>query len=1316
LPAVAAVHESHALTAKAKESVMPEGSGKNSGLSLSTVLVLLAFFGVGAPLMISTAHQASSTTNSIAKVKNEASNETTAVGLLDEFFDVNPDQFIETDPPWYDDSQIYPQDGQSWSNRDPRSYDKISFLIATLPNPEDPSLRYEFDRYIDSIQRAMNGESYLLDKTYLPWFAQLDNQASPGANRPKLYRHPGLMLFRRFDAAINKPSDNHPERESLMVVFLVGETPTDGVDATAFRSALDQVAWLRGWIGTGVTAAPSALLELSHDPPDELKDKIKSQIKIIGPSYSGSATSIQEVLRSWLNHTAFNQTAFNPPTVPHISLLSGTATAIEDWPPELGDFRSTELPEAETDSSIFNFFKHEMNDPSIAMLTDDTGYGNEIRHNVSNGVTILPYPVHISEVRTAFESFRTTQASPATTPPGYDHRDPSISDEDPGPDRYLVPSFSRASAADDEVVLANLLSTIHREDFHYVGIVASDIRDAIFLIHEIRDNCPDTVPFLTSSDLLYLHSDFNHDLAGTLVFSTYPLFSPNQLWTDATSPDHRWRFNQRQSQFPSGESEGLYNAVLAALNDPARMVEYTVPFSSAFDEPPIWVSVVGHDELWPVYVYPSEFDGLMGMSNGEFALPFWDASARPSPWIEVFDNDRLWPVSPYPSQPSTLVFARPFSSASTGFLPSYYGTSLYPRPFWITFVLVIILCPTPTLYLVARRVRGKGAQASWPYRMLSRIASTTPRWLARVIGEPANPATVNPTDHRLSLLSFILVLLTFFIVATAVWVLPLRAMSLWKATDSRFGDNFALLALALGPTLIPGLLILLSLAWLFRDMVTEAGQIHSQFPRPTLRFLFNGASWTARLTFFFTLAATFLALLLAKSICSQTPLQALLYFVRAANLWNGVSPLLPVLFIGIAALWLSVSELWRLRLSEEHVLITDFLGFGDSASFAGIGANARDAVVLLKCTTDNLPLWLLWIAMPFAIYLMADAPGFKLVALDGPKFNLLVVVFAIFVYTSFLLLFVRFVTVWLKLRSLLYRLYMHPTRRSYEELRTGSAAPSMADRNRIWLIEPAESVTAVEFCLERVREMLRKVEPHANSRSAAAPAIGAETIADRVWAARVALWDLAAAVQPYLDSYSHCAAAGEWQAAIKWKSWLQSAMSDLSRCVTEVFEPWWRLDRKSSLTAATPGDQHDLEESLIKSAELFVASRVVDFLRQVFPQLMNMVVFASVGLLAMMLALSSYPFPQRDTVAWLSWIILLSVIAITFVIFIQINRDRVVSMLLGTTPGQLSWDSSFIWQVVIFGLVPILTLLGAQFPNALQGVFSSVGGIFASSH
>src|SRR5450755_986890 len=96
------------------------------------------------------------------------------------------------------------------------------------------------------------------------------------------------------------------------------------------------------------------------------------------------------------------------------------------------------------------------------------------------------------------------------------------------------------------------------------------------------------------------------------------------------------------------------------------------------------------------------------------------------------------------------------------------------------------------------------------------------------------------------------------------------------------------------------------------------------------------------------------------------------------------------------------------------------------------------------------------------------------------SFTWFFIAIVIFFFTALLLLFGRFIAIWFQLSSLLRRLYMHPTRRAYEELRVGSVAPSMADRQRIWLVEPSDSVASVEFCLVRVREMLRQVEPPAS--------------------------------------------------------------------------------------------------------------------------------------------------------------------------------------------------------------------------------------------
>ena len=170
---------------------------------------------------------------------------------------------------------------------------------------------------------------------------------------------------------------------------------------------------------------------------------------------------------------------------------------------------------------------------------------------------------------------------------------------------------------------------------------------------------------------------------------------------------------------------------------------------------------------------------------------------------------------------------------------------------------------------------------------------------------------------------------------------------------------------------------------------------------------------------------------------------------------------------------------------------------------------------------------------------------------------------------------------------------------------------------------------------------------------------------------------------------------------------------DLAAMLANIFEPQWRLLGQPRLVADSSAGT---DAQLLVIADLFVASRTVDFLRQVFPQLLNLVFFSTAGLLAMMLAASTYPFPQHDTIAWLSWTMLLIVVGVMILIFAQINRDRVISMLSGTTPGELNWNGAFVSQLVTFGVIPILTLLGAQFPYTLQRIFSWLGSAVSGQH
>lgn len=57
-------------------------------------------------------------------------------------------------------------------------------------------------------------------------------------------------------------------------------------------------------------------------------------------------------------------------------------------------------------------------------------------------------------------------------------------------------------------------------------------------------------------------------------------------------------------------------------------------------------------------------------------------------------------------------------------------------------------------------------------------------------------------------------------------------------------------------------------------------------------------------------------------------------------------------------------------------------------------------------------------------------------------------------------------------------------------------------------------------------------------------------------------------------------------------------------------------------------------------------------------------------------------------------------------VFVEMNRDAVLSHLNGTNPGKLNWDRDFISRIVVYGVLPISALLGAQFPQSLAQLLS----------
>jgi hypothetical protein len=133
----------------------------------------------------------------------------------------------------------------------------------------------------------------------------------------RVERDPAIILFR---------DDVH---KRLLVVFLVGETPTRGVNKTALRDALDEISCLSRWklndspppqyLTDGIGLASHFSAALTFGGPCMTQSR---GIRIVGPSFSGSAASMRNTLTEWLGTYGINP--------PKICIVSGTATAIDN--------------------------------------------------------------------------------------------------------------------------------------------------------------------------------------------------------------------------------------------------------------------------------------------------------------------------------------------------------------------------------------------------------------------------------------------------------------------------------------------------------------------------------------------------------------------------------------------------------------------------------------------------------------------------------------------------------------------------------------------------------------------------------------------------------------------------------------------------------------------------------------------------------------------------------------------------------------------------------------------------------------------------
>ncbi|HET9532664.1 MAG TPA: hypothetical protein VFQ92_20085, partial [Blastocatellia bacterium] len=524
---------------------------------------------------------------------------------------------------------------------------KLDFIVATVPDPIDSQIGWHFDLQIGAIQRAIEWSGYVVDRYSLPWSClAMPVDAAKANSAHRLYEeNPGIVIFRSKD-----------EKDArLLALFLVGETPTSGIHKLAFESAMRSIA--KQWQqeeqpsarqGQAVPAIPPA-----------------RKIRLLGPTFSGSVKSLKSIIDVWWKENASKQTAVE------FRIISGSASNVankaelerEVDKKRFVEFQATVIPDGVLLSKLVEYLDDlGVDHHKVAVLTEsNTGYGSALQHEIAveagNRVSLdateragqgpglgedhttgecgarcwlsIPFPMHISKTRSAYEKSlplkdQYNQLAGASADPGRTVLPLSL--DESGNPRDVLPALAATTPLYDELVLSSTLSTISRAGFRYVGLLATDTKDKLFLARQVRKYCPDVRLFTLESDILYSHPTYSSFMEGTIVVSTYPLFNKNQAWS-VTS-----KGQQKRLQFPNNGAQGVYNATLALLDRQGEMIEYTTPFkknrTGDATRPSVWITTVGREGLWPLRFYSDYEDPADYVTKGMVASTGAPVEAR----------------------------------------------------------------------------------------------------------------------------------------------------------------------------------------------------------------------------------------------------------------------------------------------------------------------------------------------------------------------------------------------------------------------------------------------------------------------------------------------------------------------------------------------------------------------------------------------------------------------------------------------------------------------------------------------------------------
>lgn len=491
-------------------------------------------------------------------------------------------------------------------NYDPRpgaDHPSVTAVIATVPDPVHTNLALQFDRRVDALLQAAAANQYVSSFHWLPWKNRLSafkttesyGDQEPGHD-PEREREPGLIVLKHVTADPSLASTSYFQ---VIYLFLVAESPTWGVDGFQLRKAFAYEHDLHDALQPPKSTRGSVhqqRIPASQGSLNSFYSGHAGHIAIIGPAFTGSASSLKEEIQKEAEIVAKDQTfnaaseklrarpvpsnAPNEPekeNKPTFDLAGETSTQLGLQTLALNsnsdlakiDYLSFSANFEFDQNSFLRSLKCSGKDLSrVALLVEDNSAAGsatfksledsrskadklqpddpELRAcdpapgtvpnaQVLGSTEIIRFPREISLLRNAQSvTDQGGESGPGGSPPSpYLHLSLKDSNTTDG-----VPQFSRETTPlSQEAQLMAIAHQLQRDRIEYIGISATNTLDEIFLMQFLHRARPDARLFSVGGDLLRDREIDNVPFVGTISINPSSMISLGKSQLTHVFPD-----------------------------------------------------------------------------------------------------------------------------------------------------------------------------------------------------------------------------------------------------------------------------------------------------------------------------------------------------------------------------------------------------------------------------------------------------------------------------------------------------------------------------------------------------------------------------------------------------------------------------------------------------------------------------------------------------------------------------------------------------------------------------------------------------------